>query len=75
LPLLPFRASGVHHVGDGVQPMREDSLTQWPQIDAAMERLAENVSAVDMRAMNLTVEVHHWNVTGVVRKCRQWKAL
>jgi glycine betaine/choline ABC-type transport system substrate-binding protein len=50
-------------------------LTQWPQIGAAMERLAENVSAVDMRAMNLTVEAHHRNVTGVVRKCRQRKAL
>jgi glycine betaine/choline ABC-type transport system substrate-binding protein len=48
--------------------MREDSLTQWPQISAAMERLAEKVSAVDMRAMNLTVEVQPRNVTEVVRK-------
>jgi hypothetical protein len=40
-----------------------------------MEQLAEKLSAADMRAMNLTVEVHDRNVTGVVRKCRQRNTL
>jgi osmoprotectant transport system substrate-binding protein len=56
---------------EAVPLVREDSLARWPQIGVAMERLAGKVSAEDMRAMNLGVEVKHQDVGEVVRDFRQ----
>jgi osmoprotectant transport system substrate-binding protein len=50
--------------------VRDDSLRRWPQIGAAMDRLAGKVSAEDMRGMNLAVEVQHKDVGEVVRGFR-----
>jgi len=55
--------------------VREDSLARWPQIGVAMQRLAGKVSAEDMRAMNLAVEVKHQDVGDVVRAFRRSKGL
>ncbi|SEF56007.1 osmoprotectant transport system substrate-binding protein [Bryocella elongata] len=55
---------------EAVPLVREDSLARWPQIGVAMARLAGKVSAEDMRAMNLAVEVKHQDVGDVVRAFR-----
>jgi osmoprotectant transport system substrate-binding protein len=55
---------------EAVPLVREESLARWPQIGMAMERLAGKVSAEDMRAMNLAVEVKHRDVGEVVRAFR-----
>ena len=60
---------------EAVPLVREDSLLRWPQIDVAMERLAGNVSAEEMRAMNLAVESQHRDVGEVVREFRARKGL
>jgi len=60
---------------EAVPLVREDSLARWPQIGVAMQRLAGKVSAEDMRAMNLAVEVKHQDVGDVVRAFRRSKGL
>lgn len=60
---------------DAVPLVREDSLQRWPQIGLAMQRLAGKVSADEMRAMNLSVDVQHEDVAQVVRQFRARKGL
>lgn len=60
---------------DAVPLVREDSLKRWPQIAAAMRRLAGKVSADEMRAMNLAVDTEHRDVGDVVREFRAKKGL
>jgi osmoprotectant transport system substrate-binding protein len=60
---------------EAVPLVREDSLQRWPEIGAAMQRLAGTVSEDDMRAMNLAVEEQHRDVADVVREFRKEKGL
>lgn len=60
---------------EAVPLVREDSLKRWPQIGAAMQRLAGRVNEEDMRAMNLAVESGHRDVAEVVREFRARKGL
>jgi osmoprotectant transport system substrate-binding protein len=60
---------------EAVPLVRESSLRRWPQIGAAMQRLAGQVSADEMRAMNLAVEAQHRDVAEVVREFRARKGL
>jgi osmoprotectant transport system substrate-binding protein len=55
--------------------IREESLRRWPQIGVAMQRLAGNVSAGEMRVMNLAVDGQHRDVAEVVREFRLRKGL
>ncbi len=60
---------------EAVPLVREDSLRRWPQISAAVERLAGKVSDEEMRAMNLAVEQQHQDAGEVVRAFRERKGL
>jgi osmoprotectant transport system substrate-binding protein len=60
---------------DAVPLIREDALTRWSEIGVAVERLAGQVSADEMRAMNLAVEGQHRDVGDVVREFRKGKGL
>ncbi len=60
---------------EAVPLVREDSLRKWPQISTAVQRLANKVSADEMRAMNLFVESQHRDVGDVVREFRRRKGL
>jgi osmoprotectant transport system substrate-binding protein len=60
---------------EAVPLVREESLRRWPQIGAAMQRLAGKVSADEMRAMNLAVDSEHRDVGDVVREFRAKKGL
>jgi osmoprotectant transport system substrate-binding protein len=55
---------------EAVPLVREASLVRWPQIGVALGRLAGRVSAEDMRAMNLAVEVKHQDVGEAVHAFR-----
>ena len=60
---------------EAVPLVREDSLRRWPQIAIALNRLANKVTADDMRAMNLAVDAQHQDVADVVSKFRASKGL
>jgi osmoprotectant transport system substrate-binding protein len=60
---------------EAVPLVREDSLRRWPQIGVAMQRLAGQVDAEEMRAMNFVVESQHRDVGAVVREFRAKKGL
>jgi osmoprotectant transport system substrate-binding protein len=60
---------------DAVPLVRDDSLRRWPQIGAAMRRLAGKVTAADMRAMNFAVDGGHRDVGEVVREFRAGRGL
>ncbi len=60
---------------EAVPLVREASLRRWPQIGVAMQRLAGQVSAEEMRAMNLAVDAQHRDVAEVVREFRTRKGL
>jgi osmoprotectant transport system substrate-binding protein len=60
---------------EAVPLVREDSLRRWPQIGVAMQRLANQVDAEEMRAMNFAVESRHRDVGEVVREFRARKGL
>ena len=60
---------------EAVPLVREDSLRRWPQIGAAMQRLAGKVTADEMRSMNLAVDAQHQDVADVVREFRKSKGL
>jgi osmoprotectant transport system substrate-binding protein len=55
---------------EAVPLVREDSLRRWPQIALALNRLANKVTADDMRAMNLAVDAQHRDPAEVVRNFR-----
>jgi osmoprotectant transport system substrate-binding protein len=60
---------------EAVPIVREDSVRRWPQIAVAMQRLAGQVTAEEMRTMNLAVESQHRDVGEVVREFRARKGL
>ena len=60
---------------EAVPLVREDSLRRWPQIAVAMQRLADKITADDMRAMNLAVDAQHRDPADVVREFRASKGL
>jgi osmoprotectant transport system substrate-binding protein len=60
---------------EAVPLVREDSLRRWPSIQQAMNRLAGQVSADEVRAMNDAVDREHRDVGEVVREFRQKKGL
>ena len=55
--------------------IRSDALEKWPQIRSALEALAGNITADDMRAMNEAVDGEHRNPADVVREFRLRKNL
>ncbi|MCL2661253.1 MAG: ABC transporter substrate-binding protein [Acidobacteriaceae bacterium] len=60
---------------EAVPLVREDSLRRHPAIQIAMDRLAGQVSADEMREMNAAVEGQHKDVAQVVREFRRSKGL
>lgn len=60
---------------EAVPLIREDSLKRWPQIETAIERMAGQVTAEEMRGMNLAIESQHRDVAEVVRAFRAAKGL
>ncbi len=60
---------------EAVPLVREDSLRRWPQIAVALNRLANKITADDMRAMNLAVDAQHRDPAEVVRTFRATKGL
>lgn len=60
---------------EAVPLVREDSLRKWPQIGIAIQRLAGQVNAEEMRTMNFAVESQHRDVGEVVREFRARKGL
>jgi osmoprotectant transport system substrate-binding protein len=60
---------------EAVPLVREDSLRRWPEIQRAMDRLAGQVSAEEVRAMNDAVDGRHEDVGRVVREFRAGKGL
>ena len=60
---------------EAVPLVREESLARWPQIGVAERKLAGQVSAAEMRAMNQAVEGAHRDPAEVVREFRQRKGL
>lgn len=60
---------------EAVPLVREDSLRRWPQIAIALNRLANKITADDMRAMNLAVDAQHRDPADVVRNFRSTKGL
>lgn len=80
----PIRALGFRILADdrhyfppyeAVPLIREDSLARHPEIQVAMTRLAGQVSAAEMQAMNDAVDGRHEDVADVVRKFRTGKGL
>jgi osmoprotectant transport system substrate-binding protein len=80
----PIRALGFVILADdlhffppyeAVPLVREDSLAHHPEIQLAMDKLAGNVSAEDVQAMNDAVDGKHEDVTEVVRAFRARKGL
>jgi osmoprotectant transport system substrate-binding protein len=55
--------------------VRQDSLKEHPGIQVAMDRLADKVSADEMRGMNEAVDAQHRDVGEVVREFRRSKGL
>jgi osmoprotectant transport system substrate-binding protein len=80
----PIRAMGLTVLEDdkhyfppyeAVPLIREDSLRRHPGIQVAMDRLAGNVSADEIREMNFAVDSEHKDVGKVVRAFRKRKGL
>ena len=80
----PVRALGFRILTDNlhyfppyeaVPLIREDTLHEHPEVQAAADRLAGKVSAEEMRTMNDAVDGQHRDVAEVVRAFRQQKGL
>lgn len=80
----PIRALGFAVLADdkhyfppyeAVPLVREDSMAKHPEIQAAMQRLAGQVSADEVQAMNDAVDAQHRDVGDVVREFRRRKGL
>jgi osmoprotectant transport system substrate-binding protein len=80
----PIRALGFTVLADdlhyfppyeAVPLVREDSLTRYPEIQIALDKLAGQVSAEEVRTMNDAVDGRHQDVTEVVRIFRAKKGL
>jgi osmoprotectant transport system substrate-binding protein len=55
--------------------VRNDALRRWPRIGAALQTLAGQITAGDMRAMNEAVDGQHRDPADVVREFRIRKNL
>lgn len=55
--------------------VRSEALKRWPQIQAALDALAGEITAAEMRAMNEAVDGQHRNPADVVREFRLRKNL
>ncbi len=80
----PIRALGFRVLADdkhyfppyeAVPLIREDSLARHPEIQVAMDRLAGQVNASEMQAMNDAVDGKHEDVGAVVHRFRSSKGL
>jgi osmoprotectant transport system substrate-binding protein len=80
----PIRALGFVVLADdrhyfppyeAVPLVREDSLAKHPEIQIALDKLAGQVTAEEVRAMNDAVDGKHEDVTEVVRQFRAQKGL
>ena len=60
---------------DAVPLFRDDSLRAHPEIQAALSRLAGQVSAPEMQAMNDAVDARHEDAGDVIRRFRAGKGL
>ncbi len=80
----PIRALGLRVLADdrhyfppydAVPLVREDSLARHPEIQIAMDRLAGQVDAQSMQAMNDAIDSQHQSVETVVRQFRAERGL
>jgi osmoprotectant transport system substrate-binding protein len=55
--------------------VRQEALQRWPQIQTALDALAGQVTADDMRAMNEAIDGQHRDPADVVRAFRNRKGL
>jgi len=55
--------------------VRDQALARWPQIQTALDALAGEISADEMRAMNEAVDGQHRDPAEVVREFRRRKGL
>jgi osmoprotectant transport system substrate-binding protein len=55
--------------------VRREALQRWPQIQAALDKLAGRITAADMRAMNEAIDGQHRDPAEVVREFRRSKGL
>jgi glycine betaine/choline ABC-type transport system substrate-binding protein len=53
---------------DAVPVARAQMLLRYPQVRAAIERLAGRISADDMQAMNYAADGRHEDVSAIVRR-------
>ena len=60
---------------EAVPLIREDTVHEHPEVQAAADRLAGKVSAEEMRTMNDAVDGQHRDVAEVVRAFRQQKGI
>ena len=60
---------------EAVPLVREDSLRLHPEIQQAMDKLANKITAAEMQSMNDAVDARHKDVADVVRQFRQSKEL
>jgi osmoprotectant transport system substrate-binding protein len=80
----PIQAFGLKALEDdrhyfppyqAVPLVRGDALKRWPQIQVALNALANQITADDMRAMNEAIDRQHRDPTEVVREFRTRKGL
>jgi len=80
----PIRALGLTILADNrhyfppyqaVPLVREDSLLRHPEIQTALNRLANQVTADEVQSMNDAVDAQHRDVADVVRDFRRQKGL
>jgi len=80
----PIRALGLTILADdrhyfppyqAVPLVREDSLRRHPEIQQALNRLANQVTADEVQSMNDAVDAQHRDVADVVRDFRRHKGL
>jgi len=53
---------------DAAPVARAETLLRFPQVRSAIERLANRISADDMRAMNYAADVEHQDITRIARE-------
>jgi osmoprotectant transport system substrate-binding protein len=60
---------------DAVAIVRQSTLAQFPQLRAALDDLAGQLSAADIRRLNYAVDAQHQDAVAVVRAFRQSRGL
>jgi len=80
----PIQAFGLRTLEDdrryfppyqAVPLVRDDALARWPQIRTALDALAGEVTADDMRRMNEAIDGQHRDPAEIVREFRKQKQL